>query len=224
MIPKQSIRRRDENMLFWRRFLKNPRHLGAIAPSSRALGNFICRHLDVEADDWIVEIGAGTGRFTQALLNNGIQPNRLIVVELDPELCRFLKAHFPNVTVIQGDASQLSSVLPIHVIGHVKTVVSGIPLVSVPPLIRDMIVTSCFEVLKENGQMLQFTYSPISPVPTRRLGLRKRCLGRVLMNMPPAVVWSYERGIMPPDFIEITQRKIARLQRHVVRKWNKHRA
>lgn len=186
--------KRDENILFLKRVLKNPKALGAVTPSSIALSNFICRHVIATPDSYVVEIGAGTGRFTRALLRNGIIPSQLFVVEMDSELCDFLRKHFPQVNVIHGDARHLLNILPQHVIGKVSTVISGIPLVNLSEAVQASIADACFGVLHEGGQMLQFTYGPISPLSCRKLGLSKKRLGSVLLNFPPAVIWSYKRG------------------------------
>jgi len=168
--------------------------LGAVTPSSLALSNFICRHVEATPDSYVVEIGAGTGRFTRALLHYGITPSQLFVVEMDPELCEFLTVHFPQVTVINGDASRLAEILPPHIIGKVSTVISGIPMVNLSASLQASIAQACFAVLGEGGQMLQFTYGPISPLSSRKLGLHKKRLGHVLWNFPPAVIWAYKRG------------------------------
>lgn len=185
--------KRDENLLFFKRLLKNPRALGAIVPSSVALCDFMCRHVDVTGDRYVVEIGAGTGRFTRTLLNYGIAPEKLFVVEMDAELCKFLTLHFPSVTVINGDASYLTEILPPHIIGNVSTIISGIPLINLSEKIQTGIADACFAVLEKDGQMLQFTYGPLSPLSSQKLGLHKKRLGHVLWNFPPAVIWAYKR-------------------------------
>ncbi len=53
------------------------------------------------ADDYILELGAGTGPFTTALLHQGIQPDRILVIEIDPRLVAYLRAQYPDVTIIQ---------------------------------------------------------------------------------------------------------------------------
>jgi phosphatidylethanolamine/phosphatidyl-N-methylethanolamine N-methyltransferase len=205
--------KRDENLLFFKRLLKNPKALGAITPSSLALSNFICRHVEATPDSYVVEIGAGTGRFTRALLRNGIVPSQLFVVEMDTELCEFLTVHFPQVTVINGDASRLLEILPPHVIGKVSTVISGIPLVNLSASLQAGIAEACFAVLGEGGQMLQFTYGPISPLSSRKLGLHKKRLGHVLWNFPPAVIWAYKRGGARQEKPQIFMRRLRYLRR-----------
>ncbi|MBX9804763.1 MAG: phospholipid methyltransferase [Alphaproteobacteria bacterium] len=205
--------KRDENLLFFRRLLKNPKALGALAPSSLALSNFICRHVEATPDSYVVEIGAGTGRFTRSLLNNGINPAQLFVVEMDAELCEYLSLHFSQVTVINGDASKLLEILPPHIIGKVSTVISGIPLVNLSATLQAGIADACFAVLAEGGRMLQFTYGPISPLSSRKLGLHKKRLGHVLWNFPPAVIWAYKRGGVDEKKPQIFKRRLRYFRR-----------
>lgn len=208
--------KRDENLLFFKRLLKNPKALGAVTPSSLALSNFICRHVEATPDSFVVEIGAGTGRFTRALLRYGVAPTQLFVVEMDPELCKFLTQHFPQVTVINGDATDLLKILPPHIIGKVSTVISGIPLVNLSESVQASIADACFAVLTEGGQMLQFTYGPISPLSSRKLGLHKKRLGSVLWNFPPAVIWAYKRGGVPQQKSQILMRRLRYLRRKIL--------
>jgi phosphatidylethanolamine/phosphatidyl-N-methylethanolamine N-methyltransferase len=207
--------KRDENLLFFKRVLKNPKALGAVTPSSLALANFICRHVESTPDSYVVEIGGGTGRFTRALLRNGIAPSQLYVVEMDPELYNFLQKHFPQVNVIQGDARNLLNILPSHVVGKVTTVISGIPLVNLSETVQADIADACFSVLAEGGQMLQFTYGPISPLSSRKLGLSKKRLGSVFLNFPPAVIWAYKKGKDPQPKSQMLVRRFRYLRRKI---------
>ena len=130
IVPEPVIRKRDENLLFLRQLMKNPKSLGALFPSSNMLANFITSHVDLVADYLIVEIGAGTGRFTQALLRAGVTPDKLVIVELDPAMCVFLRKNFPNVMVVEGDAKDLKNLLPAQIVGSVTTIISGIPMIN----------------------------------------------------------------------------------------------
>ncbi|MCX7338053.1 MAG: methyltransferase domain-containing protein [Alphaproteobacteria bacterium] len=195
-MPAPNIRKRDERLLFLRKLMKNPKSVGAIVPSSPALATFICTHVANSDDQLIVEIGAGTGRFTQALLRTGMKPESLAIVELDKEMYHFLKKNFKGVHVIHGDATQLSQLLPAEWIGQVGTVVSGIPMINLSEEEQNGIVTACFSVMKESGSLLQFTYGPLSPLPAKKMGLRKKRLGSILLNLPPATVWKYWKTTM----------------------------
>ncbi len=192
-VPEPVIRKRDENLLFLRQLMKNPKSLGALFPSSNMLANFITSHVDLVADYLIVEIGAGTGRFTQALLRAGVTPDKLVIVELDPAMCVFLRKNFPNVMVVEGDAKDLKNLLPAQIVGSVTTIISGIPMINLSADEQIGVAEACFSILSETGSLLQFTYGPMSPLSSKKLGLRKKRLGHIFLNIPPAVVWRYWR-------------------------------
>lgn len=190
MKPVSKIRKRDESLLFLRQLVKNPKSLGALVPSSLVLADFMCRHIDLTKNPRIIEIGAGTGRFTQALLKNGLPPENLCVIELDPLMFEFLQKNFPNVCLIKGNANQLPELLP-DLWNNADVIVSGIPMVNLSFQDQHQIIQACFKILKPCGSFLQFTYGPLSPLPARKLGLRQKRLGHVLLNFPPATVWRY---------------------------------
>jgi phosphatidylethanolamine/phosphatidyl-N-methylethanolamine N-methyltransferase len=194
MTPAEPVKRasnHQENMLFLKRLIKNPKALGAVAPSSKALAEMVARHVRVNNETYVVEVGAGTGRFTRGLLNAGLAADRLIVVEIDRELCQYLRNNFPNVMIIQGDATQLDQLLPPEVVCNVETIISGIPLINLNKEEQLDLVTAFQNTLSPTGHIIQFTYGPVSPLSHKKLGLVATRLGHVFRNVPPATVWSY---------------------------------
>ncbi len=179
--------------LFMLRALRNPRQLGAVAPSSRYLGALLARHAAVDDHSPIVELGGGSGSLTRAMIKSGIAPKRLYVVEIEPTLANYLKKAFPDVNVIQGDATELGKILPPEVLGKVHRVVSGLPMINMPESVRGQILESCFEIMSAGGAYLQYTYSPRSSINDKAYRLTKKRLGTVFLNLPPATVWKYTR-------------------------------
>lgn len=191
-----SLKKQEEKVLFFKQLVKNPRSLGAIVPSSEALGTFISQQLTIQPGCYFVEIGAGTGSLTKALLQASMDPRCLYVVELDPMLAAYLRKHLPDdVTVITGDARDLENLLPPHIIGHVEAVISGIPMMNLNTQEQWDLIDASFRVMHLHGSFLQFSYSPLSPLPAKKLGLEKKRVGHVLKNFPPATVWRYNRPV-----------------------------
>lgn len=182
-----------ENIVFLKSLFRAPLKTGAFFPSSRNLALAIASFVDIpEKDEYIVELGGGTGRLTAAILARGIPGSQLIVLEMQPSLAKFLKKNFPTITVIKGNAADLVNLLPPNVIGKIKTIVSGIPMVNLRFQDQQSIVSACKNAMKCDGALLQFTYRLGSPLPSNKLGLEQRYLGHVLMNMPPAAIWEYK--------------------------------
>lgn len=183
-----------EQWLFLKRWVKSPLRVGSIVPSSAYLAEKMAQRAFDSAEACIVEIGAGTGSFTKALLDKGINPQNLWVVEIDASLCHFLKKRFPEINIVCGDASKLEQILPSAIVGNVSAVVSGIPMINLSKETQRLIVNSCFRVLKSGGQLLQFTYDPLqSPIDSQYLNLACKRVGRVLRNFPPATIWQYHK-------------------------------
>ena len=63
-------------------------------------------------DGLVVELGPGTGPVTRALIERGVPPAQLILVEYEAAFCRMLAQRFPGVRVLQGDAYALRRTLP----------------------------------------------------------------------------------------------------------------
>jgi phosphatidylethanolamine/phosphatidyl-N-methylethanolamine N-methyltransferase len=181
-------------ILFLKRWLKDPLMIGAIAPSSRELAAAMARLVPADSQDPVVELGGGTGVITQALLEAGIAPARLIVVERDEALHDLLVKRFPEVRVLRGNAADLGELLRPLGVSRACAVVSGLPLLAMRDSVRDRIVEESFALLGPGAPFIQFTYGLVSPIPRRKLGIQGEVKSRVLNNLPPASVWLYHRA------------------------------
>lgn len=188
----QKSQRRRHFLAAWMRSLLK---VGAVVPSSRRLSSAMAGEVDVNATGMVVDLGAGTGVMTSALLYAGVRPERMVVVERDPKLHALLVAHFPQLRVICGDAMQLRQLLAEHGIGNISAIVSSLPLLGMPKEVRHTVESQMLELVQATGATLvQFTYGPQSPVSVEQLhkhhvvGRRKKF---IMANIPPAQVWAY---------------------------------
>lgn len=174
-------------------WVRNPLQVGAIAPSSNRLAGQMAAQVG-ESSELVVELGAGTGAVTRALLNRGIPATRLIAVERDERLAAQLSLQFPRLKVLNGDAGRLRQLLGRRLDRPVDAVVSSLPLLSLPGITRARAVVEAFAILRPGGRFIQFTYGPRPPIPeaaARSLGVVGERAGLVLRNLPPAAVWVY---------------------------------
>ena len=176
--------------LFFRRWLRNPLQMGSILPSSPALCQRIARAVERTPEQYVLELGAGTGVVSRALLASGVPANRLVVVEIVPEMAEYLRAALPGVNVICGDAFALKGTLPAHMHGQIGTAICGIPLVMLP-LERQRAFVDAVESVAPGKGFLLYTYCITSPLPYEKLGLRAKRLAWTPLNFPPASVWLY---------------------------------
>lgn len=185
-------------LTFFREWLRNPFAMAAVSPSGRQLASLMMEQLPAQTQ-WVIELGGGTGAFTRALLDRGVQPDKLIVVELNEALHDFLRERFPGVQVVRGDARDVHEIARrcgLGDAGKVDAVISGLGLLSMSRNTQREILRSAFEVLSPHGRFIQFTYGPLSPVPRElldELHLKSHRVGTAWRNMPPANVFVYQR-------------------------------
>lgn len=176
--------------LFFRRWLSNPLQMGSIIPSSPKLGQLISKQIDKRSSSSILELGAGTGAITKSLINSGITPGRIAVVEIVPELAEHLRTKFPETSVLQADAFDLPTRLLKDTLGEVGTVICGIPLVLLSEAKQRQFIQQVEAIAPGRGFLL-YTYCVTSPLPYRTLGLEAQRLAWTPLNFPPASVWHY---------------------------------
>lgn len=180
--------------LFFRRWLANPLQMGSVVPSSPALGRRIAALVERGADEVVVELGAGTGAISRALLAGGVPPDRLVVVEIVPDMAEHLARTLPGVTVVSGDAFALPDALPTALHGKVGTAICGIPLVLLPIEQQRRFVAAVEAVAPGRGFLL-YSYCVTSPLPMKALGLTGRREAWTPVNFPPASVWRYRPAV-----------------------------
>jgi phosphatidylethanolamine/phosphatidyl-N-methylethanolamine N-methyltransferase len=176
--------------LFFRRWLANPLQMGSVIPSSPSLCRRIAALVERAADEVVVELGAGTGVVSRALLAAGVPAEKLVVVEIVPAMAEHLRQALPGVDVICGDAFELPRDLPERLHGKVGTAICGIPLVLLPIAQQRRFVEAVEAVAPGRGFLL-YSYCITSPLPWRRLGLSARREAWTPRNIPPASVWRY---------------------------------
>jgi phospholipid N-methyltransferase len=180
-------------LLFFRALACNPRSVGAIAPSGANLASLITSEITA-ASGPVLELGPGTGVFTEALLERGVKESDLTLIEYGSDFMRLLQARFPRARVLWMDAAWMASYNLFEV--PLGAVVSGLPLLNFPAKKVTAILTAAFSKLRDGGSFYQFTYGMQCPVSKSRLdelGLQASCMGRVLLNVPPASVYRFTR-------------------------------
>ena len=184
---------------FFRQWLKNPVAMSAISPSGPQLARKMVAELPVDARR-VIELGAGTGVFTRALIAHGIQASDLMVLELNAELHAHLQTMFPAVHVQHGDARELvrlASECGFAQDGPADAVISGLGMLSMPRQVQHDILGAGFDCLQPQGRYIQFTYGPATPVSQDvldSLALNARRGAFVWRNLPPATVFVFTRN------------------------------
>jgi phosphatidylethanolamine/phosphatidyl-N-methylethanolamine N-methyltransferase len=190
---KKGIRLDDE-VRFIRSWIERPLSIGAVTPSGKILARTMARYVDPNSTGPVVELGPGTGPVTEALVEAGVEPSRLVLVEFNPSFCRILRSRYPEATLVQGDAYSMRRLLETLLLQPAAAVVSGLPLITKPIKLRLRLLRDAFDLMLPGAPFVQFTYSVASPLPRRFGGFTVEASERIWMNLPPARVWVYRRS------------------------------
>ncbi|WP_265517807.1 class I SAM-dependent methyltransferase [Nitratireductor luteus] len=186
--PSQRPCRND-----WSRFLaawrRAPLRTGAIAPSSPALAERMVFCAALRPGMRVVELGPGTGVVTEAILAAGVRQEDLVLVEADKDFAGLLAQRYPGAKTVCGDAFSAIERL-VDAGGRADAVVSSLPLFVYPRPMRTALCCNALALVGPHGRMVQFTYSPVSPVKPSP-GIRAVNSRRIWRNLPPATVWTY---------------------------------
>jgi len=177
--------------------LNNPGPVGSAVPSSPFLGRRMASFLPRSPRGYVVELGAGTGAITAALLKRGIPADRILPVERSETLVKLLKRRFPSLNIALGDATELRSLLKTWLpkdAPEISYIVSSLPLRSLPENVVVSILQEIHHILPKHGKLVQYTYD-LRKAPHPRLSGFKRCRTSIVWaNIPPARVDVFEKN------------------------------
>jgi len=175
-------------------WLRNPRSVGAVLPSSPSVGKLLVT--GVRPGARVIELGGGTGTVTQAILDAGVRPDDLLVLEKDAKFAKFLKRRFPDVRIVTADAVKLDEFAD-ALSGPVDFVISGLPLLLFSNEDKERLINAVFRVLAPTGRFHQYSYVArcnIRAEQMRELGARASLIGVAPFNVPPAFVYRVRRS------------------------------
>lgn len=172
--------------LFLYEAVMHPGMVGALFPSSKRLAFCLTQQISTNPPGLVIELGAGTGAITAALINQKNLFRQLIVIERSAKLSNHLTQRFPELSIIQGDARQLHKLIDQSTSTPLQAIVSSLPLRSLSPSIVKKIGTEINHVLTKGGLYIQYTYSlwgkPLCPSSQLKLIHQQW----VWQNLPPA--------------------------------------
>jgi phosphatidylethanolamine/phosphatidyl-N-methylethanolamine N-methyltransferase len=176
-------------------WLHAPKCIGAVAPSSKRLARAMARWANENPADLVLELGPGTGAVTEALLERGVEQERLVAIETTPALVALLRERLPQAGIIEGDARQLARLVSPHLREgrRIGAVVSSLPLRHFTPEDRAAIGEQIHQLLPQAGRWIQFTYHLGNGHPPGRAPFKTIHSDVIWLNVPPARVMVYEK-------------------------------
>lgn len=175
--------------------VNRPRQVGAIVPSSPRLAAAMARWIPEDPEAYVLELGPGTGAVTEAMLKAGLRQERLVAIEKSAKLAELLRGRFPQATIIEGDALDLTGeMLRAHGCQTpVAAVFSSLPMLNFPPETEQQLAERIRGVLQPGGRLVQYTYNLGR---NRHSGLERfrPVASKVIwLNLPPARVTVHQR-------------------------------
>lgn len=177
---------------FIREYIRHPRSVGAVIPSSRQLAKQIATPIYFDKASCIIEYGAGTGVFTQELISNKRPETLLLVIEANESFYKTLQSkygHLERVHIIHGSAEHVAQYIRQYEVPKVDYVVSGLPFTSLPAALSSLILGQTAEVLGQEGKFITFQYSKVKHNFFRTFFADIQ-IKKVNCNVPPAYVFT----------------------------------
>ena len=190
-----------ESMLIFSKFLKNPRTVGAVSPSSKALAEMMVANLPKTEPVFVVELGPGTGAFTGAIVNRLGPDARFLAIDIEPDFVKKIRQRWPTVECVCASAEDLERLVAERGIERVDHIVSGLPFASLPVAMTRQILQGIERTLKPGGTFTTFQYVHGYGMPPGRLFRRQmsELMGAaprrrlVLRNFPPTYILTWTR-------------------------------
>lgn len=177
-----------EKAHFVQQFMRNPRSIGSITPSSAALCRTMCAAARWDRSLRIAELGAGDGVLTRHILQHMSPQAQLEVFEISPQLVAALNQWRDHRMQVRACSAE-------HLSGEYDVIFSGLPLLSLPVSTRDAILRAAHDALGPRGVFIQFQYTSLTqPLLSRYFTWQRQ---RVLKNFPPAWVYRCTRHYAP---------------------------
>jgi phospholipid N-methyltransferase len=177
-----------ERTRFLRSFVRSPRRVGAVLPTSRRAVRATLDLVALEDARCIVEMGAGTGPYTREIVKRLHADARFIAFEIDPELAAGLErdCRDPRLQVANDSAERMGSYLDGR---RADVVVSAIPFTSLPPRERENLLRAAQANLAEDGTLLVLQYSPFMQGQLEKIfaSVERRVAP---LNVPPAFLFA----------------------------------
>jgi len=184
----------NDRFAFLRAFLRSPRRVGSIVPSSRFLERRLIELSAIGRASTIVELGPGTGGTTRAILRAMSPQARLICIEIDPQLHGLLRRiKDPRLIAHLGSAEQLPEILSMHGLPAPDVIISGIPFYTMDRTVARRILDGISKVLPHGGYFLAYQLRDRvaqlcrPPLELTRVELE-------LLNLPPIRVFQWEKN------------------------------
>jgi len=184
-------RKFDEEIRFFKGWQRDKKGVGALLPTSSVTARRMADVIDTSSGLPVLELGAGTGVITKAILERGIKPRDLVSIEYAPHFCDLLRKRFSDVDIRNGDVFELDTVLADRSGQTFDSVISAVPMLSFPLERRIALMKNLLSRIPRGRPVVQITHGPMSPLPAMPDIYTIAHFDFIVRNLPPAQLWLY---------------------------------
>lgn len=176
-----------EHILFGVNFLKNPLRNASVIPSSVWARRAMLKNINFRSVHSIVELGPGTGTFTEEIIRRSKPGTKIILIEIEKSYVRLLRKKFGKRVIVENSSAHLlDEVLAKHGLERADLIISGLPFP--PEKIKKQIFRSIRRQTDQGTIFRFFTYMPpVIKKVYKTLPIKK--LFFVPRNFPPLWVF-----------------------------------
>lgn len=175
-----------ESTLLLRKFFAAPRTIGSIAPSSPALTRAMFENIQWNRIKSIVELGAGTGVFTKAIIDKMNPETQLFIFEIDDALRDKLGKE--TGYRIYSDAALMRQILVSEGMDKIDLIISSIPYTVIPTEVTSSILCALPKCIGPEGTFIAYQYSLQMKKSFKKI-FKEVETRFVALNIPPAFVY-----------------------------------
>ncbi len=190
-VSPQKLRR---HLIFFREAWRDFEHVASIFPSSRFLERRLIKMSRLDTAHTIVELGAGTGGTTLAILRAMPSAARLLSIEINPSFHQVLQhINDPRLISHLGSADTLQAILQQYQLPAPDVIFSGIPFSRIDENTGRRILKQVAEVLAPGGRFVAYQLrSQVQELGGPFLGEAQQ-IRLELLNIPPLRVFQWEK-------------------------------
>lgn len=146
------------SIAFLKQSLSEPKSIGAITESSEELTRLIVSMASLNTAKTVVELGPGTGVFTEEILNNIHPDTFFFALETNPHFVEKTKERCPDALVHYDSATEIYRYLQLHGKKNADIIISSLPFASFDEELQTKILREIWASLSYNGEFLTFAY------------------------------------------------------------------
>ena len=183
-----------DKLLFFSTFVKYPKEICSVVPSSKFLINEVLKNIDFENARYIAEYGPGTGRITTEILKKARKDAKILCFEVNKKFCGYLRRKIKDkrLIIINDSAENIKKYFKRFNIPKIDYIISGLPFSVLPDNEKLIIIEETKNMLRKYGKFVvyqylnnfkKYLYNYFSNISTKFVPL----------NIPPCFVYVCEK-------------------------------